>query len=274
MSFYAVFGNPVAHSRSPQIHALFAEQQGLPIRYERILTTQACFQAAVTQFFAEGGQGANITVPFKTEAFARADTLSPRAQAAGAVNTLCLCPDGKIFGDNTDGIGLVRDIVQLNGFSLNNQRILLLGAGGAARGVLQPLLAEKPISLTIANRTLEKAKQLAHDFDTAYSSFSELSAQTFDVIINATSGSLSGDLLPISDTVLAKSQLSYDMMYAAKPTLFLEHAAEQGCPLCLDGLGMLVSQAAASYSLWRGFEPDVQTVLKELRKELEKDISA
>ena len=266
---YAVFGNPIAHSRSPQIHQAFARQQGLPMVYERVLAPLDGFQAALADFFRGGGVGANVTVPFKTEAYAAADVLSARAQAAGAVNTLYKQPDGRILGDNTDGEGLVRDIVDLHGHALAGKTILLLGAGGAARGAIGALLAAQPQALTVVNRTADKARQLAADQGVHWAEYATVAAQRFDVVINATSGSLNGDLPPLADAVLAKAELVYDMMYAAAPTPFLAHARACGAAAVVDGLGMLVAQAAAAYALWRGFSPELAPVVAQIRAEME-----
>ncbi|MBI3286090.1 MAG: shikimate dehydrogenase [Burkholderiales bacterium] len=269
---YVVIGNPVAHSKSPAIHARFAAQTGQAIDYRRLQAPLDGFAAAVQAFRQAGGKGANVTVPFKLEAFALATQLTPRAQAAGAVNTLKF--DGEeIVGDNTDGIGLVADIVRNAGVALQGKRVLLLGAGGAARGALLPLLEQHPATLTIANRTPARAQDLltlARPFagHTALraSSFEALQ-QAYDVIINATSASLNDQVPPVSPAVFGAHTLAYDMMYAARPTAFLRLAAAHGAA-CRDGLGMLVEQAAAAFELWRGVRPQTATVLAGLRAEL------
>ena len=267
---YVVIGNPVAHSKSPAIHAQFAAQTGESIAYERLAAPLDDFAACVQHFMQSGGRGANVTVPFKLEAFALATQLTPRAQAAGAVNTLSF-DDGRIVGDNTDGVGLVRDIVYNAGVVLEGRRILLLGAGGAARGVVMPLLAERPQQLVVANRTFARAQELAQSFPAAASvlkaaAFDDLSGQ-FDVIINATSASLSADLPAVPATLFGPQVFVYDMMYAATPTVFMQWAAQHGA--CVrDGLGMLVEQAAESFFVWRGARPDTAPVYAALRAQL------
>lgn len=266
---YAVIGNPIAHSKSPQIHAAFAAQTGQALDYERVLAPLDGFARTVADLVEAGFKGANVTVPFKLEAFALAGRLSARAQAAGAVNTLSF-QDGGIAGDNTDGVGLVTDIMRNAGVSLSGQRLLLLGAGGAARGVLLPLLEQQPAQLVIANRTRTKAEQLALEFSahgaTRASDFEAL-REPFDVIINATSASLSDALPPLAPTVFAPAALAYDLMYAKEPTVFLRFAAAQGART-RDGLGMLVEQAAESFQGWRGVRPDTAPVYHALRASL------
>ena len=267
---YVVIGNPVAHSKSPAIHAQFAAQTGESIAYERLAAPLDDFAACVQHFMQSGGCGANVTVPFKLEAFALATQLTPRAQAAGAVNTLSF-EDGRIVGDNTDGVGLVRDIVYNAGVVLEGRRILLLGAGGAARGVVMPLLAERPQQLVVANRTFARAQELAQSFPAAASvlkaaAFDDLSGQ-FDVIINATSASLSADLPAVPATLFGPQVFVYDMMYAATPTVFMQWAAQHGARV-RDGLGMLVEQAAESFFVWRGARPDTAPVYAALRAQL------
>ena len=267
---YVVIGNPVAHSKSPAIHAQFAAQTGESIAYERLAAPLDDFAACVQHFMQSGGCGANVTVPFKLEAFALATQLTPRAQAAGAVNTLSF-EDGRIVGDNTDGVGLVRDIVHNAGVVLEGRRILLLGAGGAARGVVMPLLAGRPQQLVVANRTFARAQELVQSFPAAASvlkaaAFDDLSGQ-FDVIINATSASLSADLPAVPATLFGPQVFVYDMMYAATPTVFMQWAAQHGA--CVrDGLGMLVEQAAESFFVWRGARPDTAPVYAALRAQL------
>ena len=278
---YVVIGNPIAHSKSPQIHAAFALQTGEAMAYERLLAPLDGFEATVRDFIATGGRGANVTVPFKLEAFALADTLSERATAAGAVNTLRFDHDGaqvRIVGDNTDGVGLVRDIVANAGVAIKGARVLLLGAGGAARGVILPLLAESPSQLVIANRTLARADELVAQFaqaaqttpsatvQLAASRFEEL-AGSFDILINATSASLSSELPPIPVSVLRAGGFAYDMMYGAQPTVFMQWASQAGAAV-RDGLGMLVEQAAESFFVWRGVRPDTMPVYRQLRAQL------
>ena len=268
---YAVIGHPVAHSKSPQIHARFAAQTGQRMIYERLLAPLDGFDAALRAFIAQGGKGLNVTVPFKLEAHAIATVLSARAKAAGAVNTLkfdrAAGGEDVIFGDNTDGVGLVTDIARNAGVDLAGKRILLLGAGGAARGVILPLLDAQPAELVIANRTRAKADELAHQFAARgpihASDFSGLSA-SFDVVINATSASLSAALPPIAAEAFAPDALAYDMMYGKEPTVFMRFAQQHGATV-RDGLGMLVEQAAESFFVWRGVRPDTASVLTEVR---------
>ncbi|MES2103490.1 MAG: shikimate dehydrogenase [Pseudomonadota bacterium] len=267
---YVVIGNPVAHSKSPFIHGRFAGQTVQQMDYQHLLAPLDGFFDAVQDFRQGGGKGANVTVPFKLEAFALATELTPRAQAAGAVNTLKFDGD-RILGDNTDGIGLVADIARNAGVSFAGKRVLLLGAGGAARGVLLPILAELPAQLVIANRTLSRAEQLAAQAGAqagvAALEFSSLSGQ-FDVIINATSASINDEVPPIPAGLFAAGSLAYDMMYGSRPTAFLNFAAQHGAT-ARDGLGMLVEQAAEAFHLWRGVRPDTQSVFADLRKALE-----
>jgi shikimate dehydrogenase len=265
-----VIGNPIAHSKSPQVHALFAQQTRQTMVYERLLAPLDNFAGAVRDFIAQGGRGANVTVPFKLEAFALAQELTPRAQSAGAVNTLSFSA-GRIKGDNTDGIGLVRDIMINAAVPLKGRSVLLLGAGGAARGVILPLIEANIASLVIANRTQDRAQELAQHFSASTvpvsaSTFGQLD-RTFDVIINATSASLSSDLPPVPDAVFGPETLAYDMMYSAQPTRFMQHAAQRGAHV-RDGLGMLVEQAAESFQIWRGVRPETASVDQWLRGQL------
>lgn len=268
---YAVFGNPIAHSKSPRIHAAFAAQTGQTLSYEARLAPLDGFAEAVAVFRGEGGLGANVTVPFKEQAYALCDRLSERAQAAGAVNTLTFAADG-IQGDNTDGIGLVNDLVNNLGFDLSGKRVLLLGAGGAARGVVLPLLERGPAALFIANRTPEKAVELACHFDGPGFRFASSGlrgggyadiAGQYDLVINATAASLAGDLPPLPAGLFAAGALAYDMMYG-KDTPFLAFARNEGARGA-DGLGMLVEQAAEAFSLWRGVRPETRPVIASLR---------
>jgi shikimate dehydrogenase len=265
---YWVIGNPVAHSKSPAIHAAYARQTGQDIRYEHCLAPVDAFRDTVARLVAEGGKGANVTVPFKIEAFDLCDRLTERARAAGAVNTLVF-RDG-IEGDNTDGAGLVNDIVRNAGFALQGKRILLLGAGGAARGVILPLLACDPAAIVIANRTFANAQKLVDDFACprlSASTFAGIPGQAFDLVINATSASLAADLPPIDASVFGTNTLALDMMYGRDPTVFMEFAAQNGARV-RDGLGMLVEQAAEAFALWRGVRPVTGDVLEALRKTL------
>ncbi|CAN5418639.1 shikimate dehydrogenase [soil metagenome] len=266
---YAVIGNPVAHSKSPEIHAGFAAQTGQQMTYQRLLAPMDGFADTVRQFIADGGKGANVTVPFKLEAFAIATQLTPRAVAAGAVNTLKFEGD-EIFGDNTDGAGLVADIAINAGFALSEKKILLLGAGGAARGAVLPLLNMQPSVIVIANRTQSKAAALAQQFQShgnvLASDFAGLQAP-FDLIINATSASLSEELPPVPAGAFTKDTLAYDMMYAKEPTVFMRFATSHGAGV-RDGLGMLVEQAAEAFFVWRGVRPEIDAVFAEVRARL------
>lgn len=267
--YYCVFGNPVKHSRSPLIHAEFAHQTQQTIEYTAQEAPIDGFAGAWQAFIEAGGRGANVTVPFKGDAFALCDTLSHRAARAGAVNTLMVGGNGRTYGDTTDGIGLVRDLAY-HRVALAGKRILVVGAGGAVRGILEPLLAEQPSGVVVVNRTAAKAEQLARDFADLGSitggSFDTVNG-TFDVVINGTSASLSGDLPPLPDALFNTHAWAYDMMYGAEPTVFLQWAGPRGAKL-LDGLGMLVEQAAESFFLWRNVRPDTTSVREMLRQQL------
>jgi shikimate dehydrogenase len=279
---YAVVGNPVAHSRSPAIHARFARACGQDIEYGRLLAPLDGFAETVQRFRAEGGRGLNVTLPFKIEAFALAGERSARAEAAGAANLLAF--DGSaIRADNTDGAGLVADIEQRLALPLAGASVLLLGAGGAARGVVLPLLEAGVARLVIANRNAERARSLAGQFRAlpAGRSFpqpsgggfelaagSRAAGEDFDLVINATSTGLAGEALPLPAAVFASARLAYDMVYAARPTAFMAQAQAAGCPLVSDGLGMLVEQAAESFLVWRGVRPEAAPVYAALRAEL------
>ncbi|MDP3420595.1 MAG: shikimate dehydrogenase [Thiobacillus sp.] len=260
---YAVFGHPIAHSKSPQIHAAFARQTVQDMTYEAILAPKDGFADSVAAFIAAGGRGANVTVPFKEEAFRLAGRLSSRAERAGAVNTLRFDADG-IFGDNTDGAGLVADLTRNLGCVLAGKRVLLVGAGGAARGVIEPLLAQQPAEVVIANRTVSRAQELAALFGhgVSASGFDALDTP-FDLVINATAASLAGELPPLPPRVFTAATLAYDMMYG-RDTPFLDFARSHGAATA-DGLGMLVEQAAEAFTLWRGVRPDTAPVIAALR---------
>lgn len=268
MDKYAVIGNPISHSKSPLIHSMFARQTGEQLSYEALLAPLDDFEATLRTFLREGS-GVNVTVPFKEQAWQLADSRTPAAELAGAVNTLQRLADGRLLGDNTDGKGLVRDIQHNAGLELAGKRILLIGAGGAARGVIQPLLEAQPAQLCVVNRTVEKAEHLAALFKEQ----GPISAAGFDwieesvdLIINATSASLDGQLPPISPKLICPGQTwCYDMMYASEATVFNRWAQQQGAAVCLDGLGMLVEQAAEAFLLWRGVRPDTAPVLAVLR---------
>jgi shikimate dehydrogenase len=266
---YAVIGNPIAHSKSPLIHAAFAEQTGEDLVYERILGPRDDFAGEVRRFFAQGGRGLNVTVPFKEEAWALVDESSPRAETARAVNTLIPLPDGRLRGDNTDGIGLVQDLAENHRCPLAGRSILLLGAGGASRGVLRPLLEARPARLWIANRTAAKAVALAEDAAALGPvhgcGLEQLAGERFDLIINGTSAGLQAEVPPLPEAVLAPGGWCYDMMYGDAPTAFVRWALAQGAGHALDGLGMLVEQAAEAFFLWRGVRPQTAPVIRRLR---------
>lgn len=272
MDRYAVIGHPVGHSLSPAIHARFAEQTGEALDYGRIDAPADGFAAAAARFFGDGGRGLNVTVPFKAEARAWCTHASARARRAGAVNTLTAAADG-VEGDNTDGVGLVRDLTENLGLTLAGARLLLIGAGGAARGVLGPLLAAGPAAIVIANRTAERASELAGAFASdgpvTGGGFDAIDgAGAFDVIINASAASLGGDLPPLPDGLLRGGGTVYDMMYGPAAGPFLDWGRRAGAATAVDGLGMLVEQAAESFGLWRGVHPRTAPVLAALRSQL------
>lgn len=274
---YAVFGNPIAHSKSPAIHRQFAEQTTQSLIYSAELVELDEFVPRVRLFAKQQGKGLNITVPFKQQAWELADNRSARAEHAGAVNTLILNKDGSITGDNTDGIGLVNDLIKNHNISLTDKNILIIGAGGAVRGVIEPILFENPAKLLIANRTSQKAVQLANDFSSlgniqgcGLETLEEKAEkQRFDIIINGTSASLQGELPALPDKLFNINACAYDMMYAAQATVFMEWARQQGANHVFDGLGMLVEQAAESFWLWRHVRPDTATVITSLRNSMD-----
>jgi len=268
---YLVYGNPIEQSRSPDIHHIFASESHQNINYQKQLVGLDDFSTTVSQFISQGGKGANVTAPFKEQALKLANILTERASLAGAVNTLTF-KGGKIYGDNTDGEGLVQDLL-MHGVTLKQSKILILGAGGAVRGVLLPILAQNPIAITIGNRTLSKAKALCQYFNDERlraCSFDETTGQEFDLIINATSASLSGDLPPIPASIITNEVVCYDMVYGKNETPFLQWARAQGAMQVIDGLGMLVGQAAVSFAIWRGVTPDVKPVIAKLRASINK----
>lgn len=268
--YYAVMGNPIAHSRSPLIHGMFAEQTGQRLFYDALLVNEENFAVAVARFLMKGGKGLNITVPFKEEAWKIVDKLSDRALRAGAVNTLIMREHGELFGDNTDGVGLVRDLTRNLGLDLNGRTILVLGAGGAARGVLAPLLAQRPARLHVANRTAERAVALAESFtdlgNVTAGGLDDIPGLHYDLIINATTCSLDGKVPELPDVLISPDTWCYDMMYGNEPTAFMRYAAQQGSLHTCDGLGMLVEQAAEAFHLWRGVTPDTAPVIAKLRE--------
>jgi len=272
---YAVFGHPISHSKSPAIHQQFAKQFGLEISYEAIDVAEGEFEKSVNNFIKAGGKGLNITVPYKLEAWQLADSRTERAELAGAVNTFKfeIGKEGntKILGDNTDGIGLVTDIQNNLNFEIENKKVLVLGAGGAVRGVLAPLLDCQPQALVIANRTVSKALELVKIFKKKSvgkiiaSGFEDLADQQFDLVINGTAASLQGEVPPIPETIFTDNTLAYDMMYANEPTPFMVWAEQHGAAKQTDGLGMLVEQAAESFYIWSGQRPDTVPVITSLR---------
>ena len=266
---YAVFGSPINHSKSPRIHRLFAEQTQQNLDYVAQEVNAENFVAAVTEFFAQGGKGVNCTVPLKELAYQFADIKTERAKSAKAVNTLALQIDGSILGDNTDGVGLVTDLTVNHGIELENQRVLILGAGGATRGIILPLLDQQPDCLVVANRTIEKALTLAIEFNHSLEGcgFHTLENRQFDVILNATSASLSDELPPLPENLLAENGVCYDLAYSNTPTTFVRWGKLQNASKNLDGLGMLVEQAAEAFFLWRGVRPDTKTVIDLLNAE-------
>jgi len=272
---YAVVGNPIEHSRSPAIHAAFASQCGIELQYDRLLAPLDGFADTVATFFAKGGRGLNVTVPFKEQAFQLArDHLSDRARVAGAVNTLWH-ENGRVHGCNTDGVGLLNDLRRL-GHDPAGRRVLLVGAGGAARGVVLPLLAAGCVELRVVNRSSERAVRLHHDVvEQLPQHGSHLSSGSlgeagsgWDIVINATSSSLANDAPALPSGIYAPGALAYDMVYGSEPTPFMVEAKAQGAATCADGLGMLVGQAAASFEIWHGVLPDAVPVLVQLRADL------
>ncbi len=265
---YAVIGHPIAHSRSPQIHALFARQTRQTMIYDAIDVAPQELQAQLGDFFASGGRGLNVTVPHKETVIACCGSASERVRIAGAANTIMVGPAGELIADNTDGVGLVRDLTRNLGIAVGARRVLLLGAGGAARGVLAPLLALAPRELVIANRNVERAVELASAFAALGavrgSGFAQLDGTHFDLIVNATAASLQGQLPPLPASVVGAGTACYDLFYAGNATRFTQWALESGAAQAHMGLGMLVEQAAESFYLWRGLRPDTAPVLAAL----------
>jgi len=278
VSKYAVLGNPISQSKSPLIHSLFAEQTDQEMSYSAIHLEDDEFETYVTGFFAQGGCGLNVTVPFKGKAYALALSCSPRAELAQAVNTLFLDEQGDICGDNTDGIGLATDLRQNNAVPINGQRILILGAGGAVRGVLATFVHEQAAAITIVNRTVSKAEQLVEEMNSmaqleamSYEMLQEAanSGRSYDLIINGTSSSLQGEMPSLDTKLIAPGCCCYDLMYSTTDTLFVQWAKRNGATLSIDGLGMLVEQAAESFAIWRGIRPKTAPVISQLRAQSE-----
>ena len=269
---YAVFGNPISHSRSPQIHTLFAAQTKQSLIYSAVLAEIGKLDQAVHDFLQHNGKGLNVTVPFKEDAWRCATKHSIRALRAGAVNTLKLEDNGDLFGDTTDGTGLVSDLLKNHNVQIKDKDVLIIGAGGAVRGVLEALLEQQPASLLITNRTTRKAVQLAKEFADLGNingcGLDEINEASFDIVINGTSASLQGKLPPLPDTIFNNNACSYDMMYAAEATPFMQWSAQCGVKNIFDGLGMLVEQAAESFFIWRGVKPETKTVIENIRKSL------
>ena len=268
--YFCVVGSPIAHSKSPEIHLAFGRQCGIALRYERVEIPENCFAGALAEFVAAGGRGMSITVPLKEEAYRALSIHRPRAALTGAANMMMVAPDGTTIADNVDGAGLVRDLTRNHGLTLHGRRILLLGAGGAARGVIPALLDEHPSELGIANRTLSKAEALVHQFHTLGAleafAYGDVPDRPYDLIINATSLSLSGGIPPLSTATIGAGTCCYDMMYTADGrTRFLDWCRDNGAGTCYDGLGMLVEQAAISFSIWHGVEPDTGPIIGALR---------
>ena len=267
---YGVAGHPVAHSWSPFIHGIFAKETGQSMVYRLYDFTPEEFRDRVVDFFQGGGRGLNVTLPHKVAAVEVATELTPRAARAQAVNTLALQGDGRLLGDNTDGAGLVRDLCDNFNVVITRRRILIIGAGGATRGVVAPLMALEPLELVIANRTAEKARTLAGDFHdlgpVSGVGFPYIPGGAFDVIINATSASLSGDVPDIPVGVIGEDTVCYDMAYGRADTAFIQWAVQHGCTHALQGWGMLVEQAAESFRVWRGVRPPTGPVLTALKE--------
>ena len=270
---FAVFGNPIKQSKSPIIHTLFAQQYAQHIEYRAVRVELDDFVQATNLFFEGGGAGLNITVPFKHEAFALAHRNSERSLRAGAVNVLTLADDGLIDGDNTDGIGLIRDLIANLGWTVQGLRVLLVGAGGAARGVLEPLLRERPRELLVVNRTAARAAELAVEFagigPLEGGAFDLIGTRQFDLIINATSAGLSGEVPELPSSMLTERSCCYDMVYGAEPTPFLRWSADHAAGAVSDGLGMLVEQAAEAFYIWRQLRPETRSVIDQLREAME-----
>jgi len=266
---YAVFGNPIKHSKSPQIHKLFAKQAEISLEYNAIEVPVDKLTLYIKSFFSQGGRGLNITVPFKEDACSLCTTLTQRAEASGSVNTILFNDETDIHGDTTDGQGFLNDLIDNHGIQLKNKSILILGAGGTIRSILEGLSDQMTKEIVLVNRTVSRAKSLERKFENKFHikaySYSEFSDRAFDIIINGTSLSLSKELPPISERNIKKNTFCYDLMYSDTGTVFTEWAIENGASEAIDGLGMLVEQAAESFMLWHGTKPDTRSVIKFLR---------
>jgi len=272
LDHYAVMGNPISHSKSPKIHRLFAEQTQQNIDYQAIQVDEGGFKQAVGNFFANGGKGLNITVPFKQQAYELSDQLSDRAKLAKAVNTLAINEQHVVTGDNTDGVGLVRDLISNHNVTLMNKRVLLVGAGGAARGIIPSLIESGIQHMHIVNRTPQRAIDLGSEFESilniSASAFENMPNTRFDIVINASASSLQGSCPPLPDHCIYNDSCCYDLMYSAQATNFMLWADNLGVKNIYDGLGMLVEQAAESFYLWRGKRPQTIPVIEKIRSEL------
>jgi shikimate dehydrogenase len=266
---YAVIGNPIEHSKSPDIHLLFADQTGENITYEKILADEDKFSQTVTEFFTEGGKGLNVTVPFKNTAYEFVDELSDYAKHAGAVNTIRINEAGKYVGENTDGIGLLRDLKKTLRIQIENKKILVVGAGGATQGIVEPLLNEKPSELVIANRTVQKAGAIAKQFITfgnvKSSSLNNIPKQSYDLVLHATSAGLHGRHVELTKEIIGPNTCCYDLLYSDQDTPFMQWAKQFHAKKVVDGFGMLLEQAAEAFYLWRGIRPDTAMALHYFR---------
>ncbi len=269
VSNYAVFGNPITHSKSPQIHSLFARQTDIILNYQAIEVPIDNFEKYVRHFASQKGKGLNITVPFKEEAFSLCDTLTERAKISGSVNTIWFDEYEKIYGDTTDGKGLINDLTINYAVDITSKSVLILGAGGSVKAIIEPICETKPDKVIIANRTVSRAEQLIEkksDYKNIEAcSFAEFPESPFDIVINATSMSLTGELPPIPSAVINSNTCCYDLMYSDTETVFMKWASEQGASKVIDGLGMLVEQAAESFYIWHGVKPETAPVIKSLR---------
>lgn len=273
LDHYAVFGHPIGHSKSPRIHRLFAEQTQQKLSYIAEDVPANLFDSALDSFLKMGGKGLNCTVPLKELAWQRADILSERAQFSKAVNTLSVQRDGSLLGDNTDGLGLVTDLTVNHTIDIKGRRVLILGAGGASRGIISPLMEKLPLCLVIANRTVEKAEMLSTEFsqlgDITGCGYNAIKKRQFDLVLNATSASLTGSLPPLDDNILAEKACCYDLAYGNLPTAFVKWGLAHGAVKSLDGLGMLVEQAAEAFCIWRGIRPETGNIIELLNSERE-----